>query len=66
MIFAGRACLLITSIDGSVISRIQVSLQKGVNQVLYNHGYGVAGIYICSLLVDGLPVQSTKMIFAPR
>ena len=65
-IFAGRACLLITSIDGSVISRIQVSLQKGVNQVLYNHGYGAAGIYICSLLIDGLPVQSTKMIFAPR
>jgi Peptidase family M28 len=65
-IFAGRTCLLITSIDGSVISRIQVSLQKGVNQVLYNHGYGVAGIYICSLLIDGLPVQSTKMIFAPR
>lgn len=65
-IFSDRTCLLITSIDGSVISRIQVSLQKGVNQVLYNHGYGVAGIYICSLLIDGLPVQSTKMVFAPR
>jgi len=34
--------------------------------VQYNHGYGVAGIYICSLLIDGLPVQSTKMVFAPR
>jgi hypothetical protein len=65
-IFAGRTCLLISSINGSVISRIPVSLQKGVNQVIYNHGYGVAGVYICSLLVDGLPVQSTKMIFAPR
>jgi hypothetical protein len=65
-IFSGRTCLLITSIDGSVVSRIPVSLQKGVNQVVYNHGYGVAGIYICSLLIDGLPVQSTKMIFAPR
>jgi hypothetical protein len=65
-IFVGRTCLLITSIDGSVISRIQVPLQKGVNQVQYNHGYGVAGVYICSLLIDGLPVQSTKMVFAPR
>jgi Peptidase family M28 len=65
-IFAGRTCLLITSLDGSVVSRIQVPLQKGVNQIVYNHGYGVAGIYICSLLVDGLPVQSTKMLFAPR
>jgi hypothetical protein len=65
-IFSGRTCLLITSIDGSVLSRIPVSLQKGVNQVVYNHGYGVAGIYICSLLIDGLAVQSTKMIFARR
>ncbi len=65
-IFAARTCIQITAINGRVVSRIPVSLQKGVNQVLYNHGYGVAGIYICSLLIDGLPVQSTKMIFAPR
>jgi hypothetical protein len=65
-IFAGRTCLLISALDGSVVSRIRVPLQKGVNQVVYNHGYGVAGIYICSLLIDGLPVQSTKMLFAPR
>ncbi len=65
-IFAGRTVLLITSIDGKVISRIPVSLQTGPNQVVYNHGYGVAGIYICSLIIDGLPVQSTKMLFAPR
>jgi hypothetical protein len=64
--FADRACLIFTGIDGRVISRIPVTLQKGVNQVVYNHGFGAAGIYICSLLIDGLPVQSTKMVFAPR
>ncbi|HXB06490.1 MAG TPA: M28 family peptidase [Puia sp.] len=61
--FANRTCLLFTGIDGRVISRIPVILQKGINQVVYNHGFGAAGIYICSLLIDGLPVQSTKMIF---
>ena len=65
-IFANRTCLLFTSIDGRVISRIPVSLQKGVNQVVYNHGFDASGIYICTLLIDGQPVQSTKMIFGRR
>jgi hypothetical protein len=31
--------------------------------VPFSHGFTAAGTYICSLLVDGLPAQSTKMIF---
>jgi hypothetical protein len=62
-VFADRASLQITSIDGRLIDRIPVHLQKGLNQVVFNHGFGVAGVYICSLMIDGLPVQSTKMIF---
>jgi hypothetical protein len=65
-IFANRTCLLFTGIDGRVISRIPVSLQKGVNQVVYNQGFDASGIYICTLLIDGQPVQSTKMIFGRR
>jgi hypothetical protein len=65
-IFANRTCLVFTAIDGRVISRIPVSLQKGVNQVVYNHGFDASGIYICTLLIDGQPVQSTKMIFGRR
>jgi hypothetical protein len=64
--FADRTCLIFTGIDGRIVGRIPVTLQKGVNQVVYNHGFGAAGIYICSLLIDGLPVQSTEMVFAPR
>ena len=62
-VFADRTCLLFTTIDGRVISRIPVHLQKGINQVVFNHGYGAAGILICSLIIDGLPTQSTKMVF---
>ncbi len=62
-IFADRAFLLFTTIDGRPISRVPVHLQKGTNQVIFNHGYGAAGMIICSLIIDGLPAQSTKMIF---
>jgi hypothetical protein len=62
-IFADRACLLFTAIDGRPIRRIPVHLQKGMNEVIFNHGYGAAGIIICSLIIDGLPAQSTKMVF---
>src|SRR5579859_2064354 len=61
-VFADRTVLQISGIDGRLISRIPVHLQKGLNQVVFNHGFGAAGIYICSLIVDGLPVQSTKMV----
>lgn len=61
--YNGRAWINITAIDGRVIQRIKLPLKKGVNEVMYNHGYGVKGTYICTLLIDGLPVQSRKMIF---
>jgi hypothetical protein len=62
-IFAGRTWLLFTTLDGRVLSRMQVPLKKGLNQVPFTHGFAAAGTYICSLIIDGLSVQSTKMIF---
>ena len=61
--FADRAYLQFTTFDGKVLGRVPVHLQKGLNQVVFNHGYGASGIIICSLIIDGLPVQSTKMLF---
>jgi hypothetical protein len=62
-IFAERTWLQVTTLDGRVISRMQVPLKKGLNQIPFSHGFTAAGTYICSLLIDGLPAQSTKMIF---
>jgi hypothetical protein len=63
-IFADRTFLIISTMDGRTIRRIKVPLKKGINEIVYNHGFGMlAGIYICSLIIDGLPVQSTKMVF---
>jgi hypothetical protein len=65
-LFSNRTCLLITGLNGRIMTRIPVPLQKGTNEVIYNHGFGSSGIYICTLLIDGLPVQNTKMIFSRR
>ncbi len=65
-LFANRTCLLFTGIDGRVISRMTVALHQGINQVVFNHGFEASGIYICTLVIDGQPVQSTKMVFARR
>jgi hypothetical protein len=62
-VFADRTCLLFTTLDGRVLSRIPVHLERGLNQVVFNHGYGASGMIICSLVIDGLPIQRTKMIF---
>jgi hypothetical protein len=63
-LYTDRTFLNISTINGSLISRIKVPLKKGLNEVLFNHGFPMApGMYICSLIIDGLPVQSTKMIF---
>lgn len=58
------AYLSIVSIDGKEIERIPVELQLGPNEVLYTHGYGVQGVYLYSLYVDGRHIDSKRMIFA--
>jgi hypothetical protein len=63
-LFIDRTSINISTIDGKLIQRIRVPMRKGINEVLFNHGYLMQpGIYICSLIIDGLPIQSTKMVF---
>jgi hypothetical protein len=64
--FADRTWINISSLDGRIVRRIKVPLKKGLNEVIYDHGYGVTGTYIYSLLIDGLPTQSRKMMFGMR
>ena len=66
-IFIDRTWLAISTLDGRIVQRMKVPLKKGTNEIAYNHGFGMTpGVYICSLLIDGLPVQSTKMVFRDR
>ena len=53
----------ITDLNGKIIDRKNVTLNTGVNEVMYQHGYHATGTYIYTLVIDGIRVQSKKMTF---
>ncbi len=57
------AYVRITSLDGKQIARLPIVLKAGMNEVVYRHGYGAAGTFIYSLVVDGKVVESRRMVF---
>ena len=58
-----EAFISITDNKGREIKRIPVELLQGMNEVIYEHGYGASGIFNYTLLIDGKAIQSKKMIF---
>ncbi len=59
-----KAEIVIRDISGKEIKRLPVTLYVGMNEVLYEHGYGFSGAYLYSLVVDGAVIQTRTMIFA--
>lgn len=59
-----NASIDIADLSGKIIESIPLELKKGLNEVNYNHGYGITGTFIYTLIVDGKKIQSGKMIFA--
>jgi hypothetical protein len=53
----------IADLLGKEIKRIPVILKEGINEVEYSHGYHMSGTYIYTLIIDGKPRQSKKMVF---
>lgn len=58
------ASMRITDLSGKLVQEIPVDLQPGINEVLYEHGYGASGTLLYSLVVDGSVVSTKEMIFA--
>jgi len=58
------AYISIKDMQGREVKRLPIKLCEGINEVLFDHGYGAKGTYIYSLVIDGKPVQSKEMIFA--
>ena len=48
---------------GKEVYHMPVEIHQGLNEVLYNHGFHVTGIFTCSLFVDGKKMDTVKMIF---
>ncbi len=58
------AYITVTDVAGKEIKRMKISLNKGMNEVTYEHGYHVVGNYVYTLVVNGQKVQSKRMVFA--
>ena len=56
--------IVIRDLDGQIIEKLTITLKEGTNEVLYNHGYGISGVYSYSLLVDNQIIDTKRMIFA--
>lgn len=59
-----EAYINITDIQGRIIKRLSVNLQPGINEVIYEHGYNATGTYGYTLVIDGKPIQTNRMVFA--
>jgi Peptidase family M28 len=61
--FADRTWIIIRNPEGRIVKKIKVKLKKGINEVTYLHGFDAKGIYIYSLVIDGMPLETKKMVF---
>lgn len=59
-----KAYISVRDIAGKEIKRMDISLKQGVNEILYEHGFGVRGTYSYSLILDGQIVETKRMVFA--
>ena len=58
------AYISINDLTGKEIRRIEIELTNGINEVQYDHGYHQSGTFIYTLVIDGKPVETRRMVFA--
>jgi hypothetical protein len=58
-----HAVVKISSVDGKLIKELETNVSQGMNEVIYDHGYGIEGNFVYSLYVDGERIGSKKMTF---
>lgn len=59
-----KAFITVVDITGKEVKRLPITLKKGINEVLYEHGYNARGSFTYTLVIDNMPVESRRMIFA--
>jgi hypothetical protein len=58
------AFIVVRDLNGNELQRIKTNVNKGLNEILYTHGYNTVGTFIYSLEIDGKIIDSRTMIFA--
>ncbi|MCO6501066.1 MAG: M28 family peptidase [Vicingus serpentipes] len=59
-----KAMIVVRDLQGRLVKEIPISLKGQYNEVAFEHGYGQAGIYIYSLVVDGKLLSTKQMVYA--
>src|SRR6185436_1252752 len=60
-----KSCyLIITDVSGKEVKRITMELKKGMNEILYNHGFHAKGTFSCSLFVENKKIDTVRMVFS--
>lgn len=59
-----KAVIQIIDLNGKIVENLKIELNPGINEVVYEHGYGKTGIYYYSLLIDGKESERKSMVFA--
>lgn len=59
-----NASIEISDLSGTLVQSIPVELKQGMNDILYEHGYGATGTYLYSLMINGQRIQTKQMVFA--
>ena len=57
------AYISICDLNGREVKRTRITLNSGINEVMYEHGYNMAGTFIYTLVIDGNPIESKRMVF---
>ena len=58
------AYIHVTDITGKQIQKSDIKLDMGINEIIFDHGFNMSGIYTYTLYIDGKPIASKQMIFA--
>ena len=59
-----EAYITVSDMNGMEIKRLPIQLNKGTNEILYRHGYNFTGVYAYTLVVDGMVMDTKRMVFA--
>lgn len=63
--YTGKGAIIrITDVNGKVLSEIPKAVESGINEILYQHGFGVEGIFFYTLIINEEVIDTKKMVFA--
>ena len=58
-----KGIIEIRDTQGKLVSSLPIALISEVNEVLYEHGFNAKGLFHCALYVEGVIVDTQKLIF---